>query len=83
MKSLTVYEAEAEARWRWGGLLKRGFARQSGAQRRSYEVGTKRLGSITIMGTGSSWENAFGNADRQASSKGRAYRQASSKGGAS
>ena len=64
MKSLTIYEAEAEARWRWGGLLKRGFARQSGAQRRSYEVGTKSFGSVTILGTGSSWENAFGNADR-------------------
>jgi hypothetical protein len=70
MKSLTIYEAEAEARWRWGGLLKRGFARQSGAQRRFFEVGTKRLGSIKILGKGTSWEIAFCNADRQASEKG-------------
>ena len=70
MRSLTIHEAEAEARWRWGGILKRGFARQSGVQRRSFEVGTKRLGSIKILGKGNSWENAFGNADRQAGEKG-------------
>lgn len=63
MKPLTVYEAEAEARWRWGGLFARGFARYASASYRPFEVGTKRFGSITVRGKGSSWEAAFRNAD--------------------
>jgi hypothetical protein len=70
MKPLTMEGAEAEARWRWGSLLllQRGFARYSGSMRR-YEVGTKRLGSITIRGQGASWEKAFANADTQTNKK--------------
>jgi hypothetical protein len=57
--ALTVYQAEAEARWRWGGLLARGFARHSSALRQPFEVGIKRFGTITIRGQGTSWEGAF------------------------
>jgi len=60
---LTVQQAEAEARWRWGGLFARGFARHSGAQRRPFQVGTKSFGKVTIRGEGTSWESAFQNAD--------------------
>ena len=63
MSSLTVFDALAEARWRWGGLLARGFARYLSGMRQPFEVGTKRLGSITVRGRGSSWEAAFANAD--------------------
>jgi hypothetical protein len=63
MKPLTVFDAEAEARWRWGGLFARGFARYSSGMRKPFEVGAKRFGSIMIRGRGSSWEAAFGNAD--------------------
>ncbi len=63
MKPLTVFEAEAEARFRWGGLLARGFARYSPGMRKPFEVGTKRLGSVTIRGRGVSWEAAFRDAD--------------------
>jgi hypothetical protein len=63
-RPLTIYGAEAEARWRWGSLLQRGFARYSNAGRKSFEVGTKiRFGPIKIRGQGTSWENAFANAD--------------------
>jgi len=61
--SLTVQQAEREARWRWGGLFSRGFARYSGTARLGFEVGTTRFGSITIRGQGTSWESAFANAD--------------------
>ncbi len=61
--ALTVQQAEREARWRWGGLFSRGFARYSRAVRLGFEVGTKRFGSITIRGQGTSWEGAFANAD--------------------
>jgi hypothetical protein len=60
--ALTVQQAEREAGWRWGGLFARGFARYSGALRLSFEVGTKRFGSIKIRGQGTSWEGAFANA---------------------
>ncbi|HSP94269.1 MAG TPA: hypothetical protein VLU06_06935 [Thermoanaerobaculia bacterium] len=63
MKPLTVFEAEAEARFRWGGLLARGFARYSPGMRKPFEVGTKRLGSINVRGRGTSWEAAFHDAD--------------------
>ncbi|HSS44875.1 MAG TPA: hypothetical protein VLO07_05985 [Thermoanaerobaculia bacterium] len=63
MKPLTVHQAEAEARWRWGGLFARGFARYSAALRRPFEVGTKLFGSATIRGRGTSWEAAFRDAD--------------------
>lgn len=62
---LTVTQAEAEAQWRWGGLLARGFARHSSALRRPFEVGTKRFGVMKIRGQGTSWESAFQNADTQ------------------
>jgi hypothetical protein len=62
MRQLSVFDAEAEARWRWGGLLTRGFARYSAGQRNPFEVGTRRFGSIKIYGRGPSWEAAFSNA---------------------
>jgi hypothetical protein len=62
LRPLTVFDAEAEARWRWGGLFTQGFARYSSGQRRPFEVGTKRFGSIKIHGRGPSWEAAFSNA---------------------
>lgn len=68
MRPMTINGAEAEARWRWGGLFSRGFARYSSTQRQPYEVGTKRFGSIKIRGKGSSWESAFANADNRTNS---------------
>ena len=62
MSQLSVFGAEAEARWRWGGLFKRGFARYSAGQRNPFEVGTRLFGSIKIHGRGPSWEGAFSNA---------------------
>jgi hypothetical protein len=62
MKQLSVFDAEAEARWRWGGLFTRGFARYSAGQRKPFEVGTRRFGSVKIRGRGASWEDAFRNA---------------------
>jgi hypothetical protein len=63
MRPLTAHEAESEARWRWGGLFARGFARYSSGERRPFEVGTKSFGSISIRGRGTSWEGAFRDAD--------------------
>ncbi|HEX4441583.1 MAG TPA: hypothetical protein VH854_16020 [Thermoanaerobaculia bacterium] len=60
---LTVQQAEKEARWRWGGLFARGFARYTGQSRQPFEVGTRTFGAIRIRGKGSSWEGAFSNAD--------------------
>lgn len=61
---LTVFEAEAEARWRWGGLLTRGLARYRPGARKPFEVGVRpRFGSIEIRGRGASWEAAFSDAD--------------------
>lgn len=60
--ALTVMQAEAEAQWRWGGLLARGLARHSSGGRNPFEVGTKRFGTVTIRGSGSSWEAAFSDA---------------------
>ena len=70
MKPLTVFEAEAEARWRWGGLFSRGVARYSGGNRHPFEVGLKpRFGPIQIRGRGASWEAAFSNADNLTNSE--------------
>ncbi len=63
MKPLTVFEAEAEARFRWGGVFARGFARYSSGKHQPFEVGAKRFGTVEIRGRGSSWESAFNNAD--------------------
>ena len=63
MRPLTVFDAEAEARWRWGGFLARGFARYSSGMRKPFEVGAKRFGLIKIRGRGTSWKGAFRNAD--------------------
>ena len=60
--ALTVQQAEREARWRWGGLFGRGFARYSQGRRLGFEVGTKLFGRIKIRGQGTSWESAFANA---------------------
>jgi hypothetical protein len=60
---LTVHQAEAEARWRWGSLISRGFARHESSLRRPFQVGTKTFGKVTIRGEGTSWESAFQNAD--------------------
>jgi hypothetical protein len=70
---LTVNQAESEARWRWGGLFSRGFARYSSGERRPFEVGTKSFGSVTIRGRGSSWEAAFHDAD--AATNGKKFRR--------
>lgn len=59
MKSLSVFEAEAEARWRWGSFFTRGFARYLSGERKPFKVGAKRFGSIKIQGRGTSWEAAF------------------------
>jgi len=60
--ALTVMQAESEAQWRWGGLIVRGWAHHSNGARNPFEVGTRRFGSVTIRGTGNSWEDAFRNA---------------------
>lgn len=62
MRQLTVFGAEAEARWRWGGLFTQGFARYAAGRRNPFEVGTKRFGSVKIHGRGPTWEAAFSNA---------------------
>lgn len=59
MKQLSVFDAEAEARFRWGGLFTRGLARYSSGRRNPFEVGTKLFGSVKIRGRGASWEGAF------------------------
>jgi hypothetical protein len=68
--SLTIFQAEAEARWRWGGLFSRGFARYSEALRQPFEVGTKGFGAIKIRGRGVSWEGAFRNAEALSNGEG-------------
>jgi hypothetical protein len=68
--ALTVMQAEAEAQWRWGGLVVRGVARHSNAGRNPFEVGTKRFGMLTIRGAGNSWEDAFSNAADRTNGKG-------------
>jgi hypothetical protein len=60
--ALTVNQAEAEARWRWGGLFARGVARYSSLLKQPFQVGTKLFGAVTIRGQGTSWEGAFRNA---------------------
>ena len=60
---LTVFEAEAEARWRWGGLITRGLARYRPGARKPFEVGVRRFGSVEVRGRGASWEAAFSDAD--------------------
>lgn len=67
--ALTVQQAEREARWRWGGLFSRAFARFSGQQRLGFEVGTRRFGTTRVRGQGTSWESAFANADNQTNAK--------------
>ena len=68
MRPLSIFEAEAEAHWRWGGLITRGFAHYASGARRPFEVGTRRFGTVVIRGRGVSWEAAFSNAvpDRDA-----------------
>lgn len=61
---LTINQAEAEARWRWGSLFARGIARFLSTKRLPFEVGTKTFGKITVRGSGNSWESAFKNADK-------------------
>lgn len=68
-KPLTIHQAEAEAKWRWGSLLERGFARYSSTLKKPFEVGTKFFGTIKIRGKGNSWEAAFGNADTDTNDK--------------
>ncbi len=64
-RPLTINQAQAEARWRWGSLFKRGFAHIEISGRQPFQVGTKLFGRIVIRGRGTSWEGAFGNADRE------------------
>jgi len=65
MKRLTIQQAEAEAKWRWGSLLVRGFARYDDTLKRPFQVGTVCFGSVRIRGQGTSWEGAFSDAARQ------------------
>lgn len=53
-------QARAEAQWRWGNLLSRGYVRYDMNRRSApYQVGTKLFGSVKIRGEGTSWEYAF------------------------
>ena len=66
MSRLTIQQAEAEAKWRWGRLfVLRGFARYDETLKRPFQVGTISFGSVRIRGQGTSWEGAFSDADRQ------------------
>jgi hypothetical protein len=65
MRRLTIQQAEAEAKWRWGSLFVRGFARCDETLKRAFQVGTRCFGSVRIRGQGSSWEGAFSDAARQ------------------
>jgi hypothetical protein len=65
MNRLTIQQAEVEARWRWGNLLVRGFARFDESLKRPFQVGTILFGKITIRGQGASWEGAFSDAAKQ------------------
>jgi hypothetical protein len=64
MARLTIQQAQAEAKWRWGGLLSRGYARFTETLKRPFQVGTNFFGSIRIRGQGTSWEGAFSDADK-------------------
>lgn len=64
MSRLTIQQAEAEARWRWGSLFVRGFARYDETLKRPFQVGTICFGSVRIRGQGTSWEGAFSDAAR-------------------
>jgi hypothetical protein len=68
---LTFEGARAEAQWRWGSLLSRGFARYDANRRLPYQVGTKWFGASRLRGEGASWEQAFRDA-AQRSNTGRA-----------
>jgi hypothetical protein len=65
MSRLTIQQAEVEARWRWGSLFVRGFARYDETLKRPFQVGTICFGSVKIRGQGTSWEGAFSDAARQ------------------
>ena len=65
MSRLTIQQAEAEARWRWGSLFVRGFARYDATLKRPFQVGTICFGTVRIRGQGVSWEGAFSDAARQ------------------
>lgn len=78
MSTLTFESARAEAQWRWGGLLSRGFARYDANRRLPYQVGTKWFGSVRVRGEGASWEQAFRDA-AQRSNTGRSAPLAASK----
>ena len=65
MSRLTIQQAEAEARWRWGSLFVRGFARYDETLKRPFQVGTVCFGSVRMRGQGTSWEGAFSDAARQ------------------
>jgi hypothetical protein len=67
---MTIFQAESEARFRWGGILVRGFARHSANLRLPFEVGIKRFGKIIIRGRGTSWESAFRSAADQTNTDG-------------
>jgi len=71
MGPMTVFEAESEAQWRWGGVLTRGVARYTTGTARPFEVGWKRLGAVTIRGRGVSWEAAFRDAMTNAENEGK------------
>lgn len=65
MRRLTIQQAEAEAKWRWGSLFVRGFARCDETLKRAFQVGTSFFGSVRVRGQGTSWEGAFSDAARQ------------------
>lgn len=46
-------------------MFERAFARYKSTERKPFQVGTKLFGKIKVRGQGTSWEGAFGNADRE------------------
>jgi hypothetical protein len=65
---LTFESARAEAHWRWGNLLSRGFARYDANRRLPYQVGTRLLGTVSVRGEGATWEEAFRDASHRSNS---------------
>ncbi len=62
---MTYYEAVQEVRRRWGDAG-RAMSRNLGGNLRSRRVGEKVGGMIWYLGEGSTWEEAFADADRRA-----------------
>ncbi len=46
-----------------GRFFTRDLARYASGLRKPFEVGSRRFGSVSVRGRGTSWEAAFSNAD--------------------